>query len=176
MVPNLNVDNLEVIPEPEPERIQSSTEDVAHDFVSVLDSVSALDHYEEVNNLMEEVLFDSWKIDSTERPASWHDGFSKLLLELNGRLLEDNLAYPTAQGDLERKPYDLFLAIKEAADYMEIDDFLWSLADNRCHTTDPNSHGKMTHLRRADATARGVVPTTIDEDEPMVEGVTELLP
>eukprot|EP00971_Amphidinium_carterae_P091433 1810117-Amphidinium_carterae.1 len=59
---------------------------------------------------------------------------------------------------------------------MEIDDFLWSLADNRCHTTDPDSHGKMTHLRRADASARGLVPTTIDEDEPMVESATELLP
>eukprot|EP00971_Amphidinium_carterae_P215680 4281387-Amphidinium_carterae.1 len=32
MVPNLNVNNLEVIPEPEPERVQSSTEDVPHDF------------------------------------------------------------------------------------------------------------------------------------------------
>eukprot|EP00971_Amphidinium_carterae_P163198 3235532-Amphidinium_carterae.1 len=53
MVPNLNVDNLEVIPEPEPERVQSSTEEVHHDFVSVMDSASALDHYEEVNTLME---------------------------------------------------------------------------------------------------------------------------
>eukprot|EP00971_Amphidinium_carterae_P151945 3011401-Amphidinium_carterae.1 len=104
---------------------------------------------------MEQMLFDSWQIESTERPASWHDGFSKLLLELNGKLLEDTLAYPTAQGEIERNPYDLFLAIKEAADFMEIDDFLWSLADNWCHATDPDSHGKMTHLRRADATARG---------------------
>eukprot|EP00971_Amphidinium_carterae_P292804 5812979-Amphidinium_carterae.1 len=68
------------------------------------------------------------------------------------------------------------MAIKEAADYMEIDDFLWSLADNRCHTTDPNSHGKMAPLKRADATARGAVPTTIDEDATMVEEQTELLP
>eukprot|EP00971_Amphidinium_carterae_P144616 2865730-Amphidinium_carterae.1 len=34
----------------------------------------------------------------------------------------------------------------------------------------------MTHLRRADADARGLAPTTIEEDEPMVEGATELLP
>eukprot|EP00971_Amphidinium_carterae_P239433 4753247-Amphidinium_carterae.1 len=34
----------------------------------------------------------------------------------------------------------------------------------------------MTHLRRADATARGAVPATIDEDEPMGENAAELLP
>eukprot|EP00971_Amphidinium_carterae_P167887 3326346-Amphidinium_carterae.1 len=34
----------------------------------------------------------------------------------------------------------------------------------------------MTHLRRADATARGAIPATIDEDDSMVEGATELLP
>eukprot|EP00971_Amphidinium_carterae_P023324 459958-Amphidinium_carterae.1 len=89
MVPNLDVDNLEVIPEPEAQQISSSHDDAPHDFVSVLDSASALDHYEEVNNLMEQVLFDSWHIETTERPASWHEGFSRLLLELNGRLLED---------------------------------------------------------------------------------------
>eukprot|EP00971_Amphidinium_carterae_P115835 2294349-Amphidinium_carterae.1 len=71
------------------------------------------------------MLFDSWHIETTERPASWHEGFSRLLTELNGRLLEDNLPYPTSQGDLDRNPYDLFVAIKRAADYMEIDDFLW---------------------------------------------------
>eukprot|EP00971_Amphidinium_carterae_P023235 458488-Amphidinium_carterae.1 len=76
------------------------------------------------------MLFDTWHVESTERPASWHDGFTKLLLELNGKLLEDTLEYPTSQGDLERNPYDLFLAIKEAADFMEIDDFIWSMADN----------------------------------------------
>eukprot|EP00971_Amphidinium_carterae_P204919 4066835-Amphidinium_carterae.1 len=71
------------------------------------------------------------------------------------------------------------MAIKQAADYMEIDDFLWglaALADHRCHTTDPNSHGKMAPLKRANATARGAVPTTIDEDDTMVEEQTELLP
>eukprot|EP00971_Amphidinium_carterae_P144917 2871346-Amphidinium_carterae.1 len=79
---------------------------------------------------MEEVLFDSWKIETTERPGSWHEGFSRLLMELNGKLLEDVSVYPTAKGELERNPYDLFLNIKESADFMEIDDFLWSLADN----------------------------------------------
>eukprot|EP00971_Amphidinium_carterae_P318480 6330351-Amphidinium_carterae.1 len=107
MVPNLNVDNLQVIPDLEPEGAQSSAEDVHQDFVSVMDSVSALDHYEEVNALMEEVLFDSWKIDTTERPASWHDGFSQLLLELIGRLLEDTIEYPIAQGDIQKNPYEL---------------------------------------------------------------------
>eukprot|EP00971_Amphidinium_carterae_P018381 362634-Amphidinium_carterae.1 len=34
----------------------------------------------------------------------------------------------------------------------------------------------MTHLRRANATARGSVPATIDEDEPMADAATELLP
>eukprot|EP00971_Amphidinium_carterae_P221249 4392471-Amphidinium_carterae.1 len=34
----------------------------------------------------------------------------------------------------------------------------------------------MTHLRRADANARGLTTTTIEEDEPMIKGVTELLP
>eukprot|EP00971_Amphidinium_carterae_P057409 1135005-Amphidinium_carterae.1 len=133
-----------------------------------MDSASALDHYEEVNALMEEVLFDSWKIDNTERPASWHDGFSQLLLELNGSLLEDTIAYPTAQGDIEQNPYELFQLVKEGASYMEIDDFQWSLQDNRCHTTDPGSHGRMSHLRRADADVRGLTPTIV-EDEPMTE-------
>eukprot|EP00971_Amphidinium_carterae_P095763 1895034-Amphidinium_carterae.1 len=140
-----------------------------------MDSASVLDHYEEVNALMEEVLFDSWKINTEERPASWHDGFSQLLLELNGRLLEETIEYPTAQGDIQQNPYELFKLVKEGANYMEIDDFVWSMQDNRCHTTDPDSHGRMSHLRRADADARGLTPTIV-EDEPMTEGAPELLP
>eukprot|EP00971_Amphidinium_carterae_P222295 4412336-Amphidinium_carterae.3 len=140
-----------------------------------MDSASALDHYEEVNALMEEVLFDSWKINTTERPASWHDGFSKLLQELNGRLHEDTIEYPIAQGDIQQNPYELGQLIKDGANYMEIDDFVWSLSDNRCHTTDPDSHGRMPHLRRADAEARGLTPTIV-EDEPMTESAPELLP
>eukprot|EP00971_Amphidinium_carterae_P350304 6491480-Amphidinium_carterae.2 len=140
-----------------------------------MDSASALDHYEEVNALMEEVLFDSWEVHNTERPASWHEGFTQLLQELNGRLLEETIAYPTAQGDIQQNPYELFQLVKEKASYMEIDDFIWSLSDNRCHTTDPDSHGRMEHLRRADADARGLTPTVV-EDEPMNESAPELLP
>eukprot|EP00971_Amphidinium_carterae_P185078 3675207-Amphidinium_carterae.2 len=44
MVPHLNVDDLQVIPEVEPEGAPSSAEDVHKDFVSVMDSASALDH------------------------------------------------------------------------------------------------------------------------------------
>eukprot|EP00971_Amphidinium_carterae_P063466 1256225-Amphidinium_carterae.2 len=107
MVPNLNVNDLQVSPEVEPEGAPSSSEDVHKDFVSVMDTASALDHYEEVNTLMEEVIFDSWIIDSRERPASWHEGFSKLLQELNGHLLEDTLPYPIAHDDIQLNPYEL---------------------------------------------------------------------
>eukprot|EP00971_Amphidinium_carterae_P344640 6485150-Amphidinium_carterae.1 len=176
LVPNLNVNDLQVIPDLEPEGIESSAGDVHKDFVSVMDSASALDHYEEVNALMEEVIFDSWKIDNQERPASWHDGFSKLLQELNGRLMEDNLSYPMAQGDVELNPYELCHQIMDRANYIQIEDFAWTLKDDRCHTTDPDSAGRMNHLRRADADARGLTPTIVEDEQMTTEGMPELLP
>eukprot|EP00971_Amphidinium_carterae_P312206 6205627-Amphidinium_carterae.1 len=176
LVPNFNVSDLQVIPDVEPEGIQSSAGDVHKDFVSVMDSASALDHYEEVNALMEEVIFDSWKVDNQECPASWHDGFSKLLQELNGRLVEDNLAYPMGQGDLELNPYELCHLIMDKANYIQIEDSAWTLKDDRCHTTDPDPAGRMNHLRRTDADARGLTPTIVEDEQMTTEGMPELLP
>eukprot|EP00971_Amphidinium_carterae_P106061 2100597-Amphidinium_carterae.1 len=159
MVPNINLDDLQVIPEVEPDVLQSPQGDDNRDFASLMDSASALDHYEEVNTLLEEAVFDSWRIAGQDRPASWQDGFTNLLQELNARLVDDEISYPMSQGDLLTNPYELVTKIIDKANNISIDDFLWSLQDDRCHTTNPDAWGRMDHLRRADADARGLTPT-----------------
>eukprot|EP00971_Amphidinium_carterae_P119708 2371699-Amphidinium_carterae.1 len=124
-----------------------------------MDSASALDHYEEVNTLMEEVVFDSWIIAGQERPASWHDSFANLLQELNAQQVEDDIYYPMSRGEINTNPYELVEQIIEKASNIQIDDFAWSLQVDRCHTTNPDSWGRMDYLRRADADARGLTPT-----------------
>eukprot|EP00971_Amphidinium_carterae_P348126 6490335-Amphidinium_carterae.1 len=175
LVPNINLDDLVVIPEIEPETLQSPAGGDTRAIASMMDSASALAHYEEVNTLMEEVVFETWVIQGQEKPALWRDGFANLLQELNAHQVQEDIYYPMSHGEINTNPCELVEEIIDKSSNMQIEDFAWSITDDRCHTTHPDAWGRMDHLRRADADAHGLTPTIV-EDQEMEHGIADLLP
>eukprot|EP00971_Amphidinium_carterae_P351028 6491868-Amphidinium_carterae.2 len=94
--------------------------------------------------------------------------------ELNANQIEEDIYYPTSQGEINTNPYDLVELIVDKSSNIQIEDFAWSITDDKSHTTHPDAWGRMDHLRRADADARGLTPTIV-EDQEMEQGVPDLL-
>eukprot|EP00971_Amphidinium_carterae_P164894 3269107-Amphidinium_carterae.1 len=154
------MDDLVVIPEPEPNTTSADVEGTP-ELISVKETASVTD--EEWN----------FVADRERKPAGWQEGFDIIIFELCANLIESDIVYPMERGAVNGNPYDIARAIAEEAHDKSIEWLRWSMTDDRGHATHANAWGNMPQLHRADADAHGNV--TINEDEAM-EDPPELLP
>eukprot|EP00971_Amphidinium_carterae_P311404 6189266-Amphidinium_carterae.1 len=96
MVPNIQLDDLVVIPEPEP-NTTSADVDGTPKLISVRETAAVYAHYETVNDILEDQVFEDWNFvaERDRKPAGWQEGFDLIIQELNANLIENDITYPT---------------------------------------------------------------------------------
>eukprot|EP00971_Amphidinium_carterae_P247850 4921696-Amphidinium_carterae.1 len=105
------------------------------------DSASALDHYEQVNEILESAVFEGWQFVTDKTPAQWQEGFDVLIRELHANQVKADISYPLERGEVKCDPYDLDQTISSKANYREIEQIKWNMSDDRAHS-EPHTMGE----------------------------------
>eukprot|EP00971_Amphidinium_carterae_P160877 3189782-Amphidinium_carterae.1 len=134
MVPNIHLDDLVVVPEPESNTTSYDVESIP-ELISVRATASVYAHYETVNDILEDQVFEDWTFvaEKDRKPAGWQDGFDIIIQELNANLIENDISYPTERGAVNGNPYDISRSIAEEAHNKSIEQFRWNMADMLMH-------------------------------------------